>query len=283
MIIGVTTSNLISVDQQLDKLVIIFEEIQNYLETYRPAFIPDRVYQAVNEMSHELPSLKKQVNSLEGEWRNLRALAQISQVVNSSLELNKVLQMVMDTIIQMTGAERGFLMMQRDDLGDMVVRVARNWEQESLDPNELSISQTVIQRVITDGQPVLTTDALEDPRFGNQDSVVLHNLRSILCVPLMVKRQLTGVIYADNRVRAGIFTRRHMELLTGFANQAGVAIENARLFDSVRTALAETTRLKNLMDNVFTSIPSGVLTTDIQNQIQLSNRAAREILKSARK
>ncbi len=278
MISGLTTSTLVSVDQQLNSLVNIFEEIQKYLKTYRPAFIPEQVYQAVDDMSRELPALRKQVKSLEGEWRNLRSLAQISQVVNSSLELDKVLQMVMDTIIQMTGAERGFLMIRRDDYGEMAVRVARNWEQESLNPNELTISQTVIQRVITDGQPVLTTDALEDPRFGNQDSVVLHNLRSILCVPLLVKRQLTGVIYADNRVRAGIFTRRHLELLTGFANQAGVAIENARLFDSVRTALTEVTELKNLMDNVFTSIPSGVLTTDIQNRIQLCNRAAAEIL-----
>ncbi|HMN61368.1 MAG TPA: GAF domain-containing protein, partial [Anaerolinea sp.] len=278
MISGLTTSSLISVDQQIDELVKIFEEIQKYLKTYRPAFIPEQIYNAVDEMSRELPVLRKQINTLEGEWRNLRSLAQISQVVNSSLELDKVLQMVMDTIIQMTGAERGFLMMHRDDYGEMAVRVARNWEQESINPNELTISQTVIQRVITDGQAVLTTDALEDPRFGNQDSVVLHNLRSILCVPLLVKRQLSGVIYADNRVRAGLFTRRHLELLTGFANQAGVAIENARLFDSVRTALTEATALKTLMDNVFTSIPSGVLTTDIQNRIQLCNRAAAEIL-----
>jgi adenylate cyclase len=215
---------------------------------------------------------------MESEWRNLRSLAQIGQVVNSSLELEKVLQMVMDTIIQMTGAERGFLMLRNPANVEMDVRVARNWEQESINPHELNISQTVLRRVLTDGQPVLTTDALEDPRFGNQESVVIHNLRSILCVPVMVKRDLIGLIYADNRVRTGLFTRRHLELLTGFANQAGVAIENARLFDSVRATLAEVTELKNLMDNVFASIPSGVLTTDVEERIQLCNRAAGEIL-----
>ena len=71
------------------------------------------------------------------------------------------------------------------------------------------------------------------------------------------------MIYADNRIRSGLFTKRHLDLLTGFANQAAVAIENARLFASVRQTLAEVTELKNLMDNVFASIASGVLTTDV--------------------
>lgn len=273
-----TTSSLVSVDQQLNALVEIFGEVQNYLQTYRPAFIPGHVYQAVENTAAELPALRKQISALEGEWRNLRSLAQIGSVINSSLEVDKVLQLVMDTIIQITGAERGFLMLRQEDTQEMDVRVARNWSQETIEPGELNISRTVVNRVLTDGQPVLTSDAQEDPRFAGQESVMLHNLRSILCVPLLVKRELSGVIYADNRVRTGLFTRRHLELLTGFANQAGVAIGNARLFDSVRKTLAEVTELKNLMDNVFSSIPSGVITTDNDGRIRLSNRAAADIL-----
>ncbi len=62
---------------------------------------------------------------------------------------------------------------------------------------------------------------------------------------------LTGVIYVDNRIHAGIFTEAERELLTAFANHAGVALENARLFNSVRRTLAEVTELKNLMGNVL--------------------------------
>ncbi len=97
-------------------------------------------------------------------------------------------------------------------------------------------------------------------------------------MPLKVKGELTGVIYADNRIRTGIFTEMDRDLLSGFANQAAVAIENARLFASVRHTLAEVTELKNLMDNVFASIASGVLTTDINNTVTLCNRAAQELL-----
>ena len=99
------------------------------------------------------------------------------------------------------------------------------------------------------------------------------NLRSILCVPLKVKNDLIGVVYADNRIRTGIFTETERDLLVAFANQAAVAIENARLFTSLRQTLEEVTGLKNLMDNVFYSMASGVITTDIQNQIMLCNRA----------
>ncbi|WP_322506824.1 GAF domain-containing protein [Anaerolinea sp.] len=279
MISSLTTSTLVSLDAQLAALIALFNEVHSYLSVHRPAFIPDRVYQAVGEMAKELPELRKQVNALEGEWRNLRALAQVGQVVNSSLELDQVLQVVMDTIIRLTGAERGFLMMRNARSGELEVLIGRNWERENLSRSEFAVSRTIINRVVKEGQPIITTDAQEDPRFHTQDSVVAHNLRAILCVPLWVKQELVGVIYADNRVRSGVFTRRHLELLTGFANQAAVAIENARLFASVRQTLKQVTELKTLMDNVLASIPSGVITVDPDKRILLCNRAAAEILR----
>lgn len=224
-----------------------------------------------------LGQLSKKVEAFETEHSNLRALAGIGQVVNSSLELDSVLQIVMDTIIRLSRAERGFLML-RDERGEMTTRIARNWEQESINPEEFAVSRTIIEKVIEAGEPILTTNAQEDPRFGSQESIVAFNLRSILCVPLKVKNDLIGVIYADNRIRSGIFTENERDLLTAFSNQAAVAIENARLFSSLKHTLAEVTELKNLMDNVFASIASGVITADIENQVTLCNRAAEGIL-----
>ena len=278
MAVTLNTSSLVSVDQQLAGISSIFQEIHNYLAQNRPAFLPESIYKAVEDMSRELPTLQKQIFT---PWRMnggvLRALTQIGQVVNSSLELDELLLIVMDNIVKLTGAERGFLML-RSDTGEFQVEIARNWEQETINDSEFALSRTILNRVVIDRHPVLTTNAQEDPRFEGQHSIVALNLRSILCVPLILKQELIGLIYADNRIRSGLFTRRHLELLTGFANQAAVAIENARLFASVRKTLAEVTELKNLMDNVFTSIPSGVLTTDIGERILLTNRAASEIL-----
>lgn len=208
---------------------------------------------------------------------NLLALTDVSQAINSTLDLGEVLRIVMDTIIRLTRAERGFLML-RNETGELVMTIARDWEQESLDPSEFAISRTIINRVAGEGLPVLTTNAQEDPRFGAQESIIFHSLRSIMCVPLQVKGVLTGVIYVDNRIRTGIFSEKDRNLLATFANQAAVAIENARLFESVRRTLAEVTELKNLMDNVFASIASGVITADTNDRITLYNRAAESIL-----
>ena len=228
-------------------------------------------------LENSLAQISEILIPFEQRYSHLQALAGIGQVVNSTLEVDEVLQIVMDTIIRLMGAERGFLML-RDESGEMTTRIARNWEQEAVNKNEFAISRTVIQRVIEEGVAVLTTNAREDPRFGGQESIIAFNLRSILCVPLKVKTELIGVIYADNRIRTGIFSEADRDLLLSFADQAAVAIENARLFSSLKRTLEEVTELKNLMDDVFASIASGVITADVQDQVTLCNRAASTIL-----
>lgn len=223
-----------------------------------------RLFSSVGELARELQSQRQ-------EREKLDALFEVTQVVNSSLDLDQVLNQVMDQIIYLTQAERGFLMLI-DEKGELEYKTARNMDRETIEESSsFNISRTIVQRVAEQGQAVVTTNAQEDPRFSAQESVVSYNLRSILCVPLKVKDVVTGVIYADNRIRAGLFGDSHRELLTAFANQSAIAIDNARLFASVVNA-------KNLMDNIFASITSGVITTDVQDKITLLNRAAEHIL-----
>jgi adenylate cyclase len=231
----------------------------------------------LEQLSSTLKMLSNEVASKEEERKNLRALTDISKLINSSLEIDEVLRIAMDTIIRITGAERAFLMLKNED-EELEIRVARNWESESVASSESALSRTIINRVALSGEPILTTDAQDDERFSAQESVVSFNLRSILCLPLLVKDRLIGVIYADNRIQSGIFTEKERDLLVDFANQAAIALENARLFESVRQTLAEVTELKNLMDNVFASIASGVITADLEENILMCNRAAERIL-----
>src|SRR5688572_1848444 len=228
-------------------------------------------------LQNTLEQISEKIESFQAEHGNMLALAEIGQVINSSLELDEVLRIVMDNIVRLTKAERGFLML-RDEHGEMVASVARNWEMESINSSEKNVSRTVVQRVIDTGESIVTTNAQEDQRFVGQESIVAFNLRSILCVPLKVKNELIGVIYADNRIRTGIFAETEKDLLEAFANQAAVAIDNARLFSSLKHSLEEVTELKNLMDNVFASIASGVITADFQDNITLANKAAENIL-----
>lgn len=266
----------ISINDQVIAITQQATKLHKSLDTRQSAETID----GLKSLENSLERISELLIPFEQRYSNLQALAGMGQIVNSTLEVDEVLQIVMDTIVRLTGAERGFLML-RDERGEMAIRIARNWEQESINQNEFAISRTVIQRVIDGGEAVLTTNAREDPRFGGQESIIAFNLRSILCVPLSVKSELIGVIYTDNRIRSGIFSEADRDLLLSFADQAAVAIENARLFSSLKRTLEEVTELKNLMDDVFASIVSGVITADVLDQVTLCNRAAASILGQA--
>ncbi len=235
---------------------------------------PPGVMDGLSQLRNTLEKLAPTITAQEAENDRMLALANTGNVINSSLELNTVLAEVMDTIIRLTGAERGFLML-KDTQGELQFSLGRNVEKESLDSNAFQVSRTVTGAVAQSGEPVVTTNAQADPRFSAQESVVGYNLRSIVCVPLKYKDRVTGVIYVDNRIRTGLFGEKERDLLAAFANQAAIAIENARQFQQVN-------ELKNLLDNVFASIASGVLTTNVLDVVTLCNRAAASILGAER-
>jgi adenylate cyclase len=274
-----TASQIFTADQQIKGLSQMVGQVRSGLLPLRNN-LPANTVETLSQVETKLLKFGNDIAKFVEERKDLLEFLETSHIINSTLEIDEVLRIVMDTIVHITGAERGFLML-RDEGGEMTVRIARNWEKESLNANETAISRTVIQRIIESGEPVMTTNAQEDPRFGKTESVVAYNLRSILCVPLKVKNDLIGVIYADNRIRAGIFKEWDLNLLRAFANQAAAAIDNARLFTSLRRTLAEVTELKNLMANIFASIVSGVITTNVANQITLCNRAAEAIIGQA--
>jgi phosphoserine phosphatase RsbU/P len=160
---------------------------------------------------------------------HLSLLYRLSQTFNSSLNLDEVLNHVMDEVIAVLRAERGFIML-RDDRGELLFRTARGIDQNTIQEPDFKISRSVVEQVARSGQSVLTSDALRDDRLSMRESVVTLGLRSLLCVPLQVKQETIGVIYVDNRFQIGIFTQDDLELLRAIAANAAIAIENARLY-----------------------------------------------------
>ena len=231
---------------------------------------PPGVMDGLAQIRNTLEKLSPTITAQEAENDRLHALADTGAVINSSLDLTTVLNQVMDTLIRLTGAERAFLML-KDEQDQLQFRLGRNVEKESLDSGAFHVSRTIVGTVASTGEAVVTTNAQADPRFSAQESVVGYNLRSIVCVPMKFKGAVTGVIYIDNRIRTGLFGERERDLLAAFANQAAIAIENARQFQQVN-------ELKNLLDNVFASIASGVITTNVQDVVTLCNAAAASIL-----
>jgi sigma-B regulation protein RsbU (phosphoserine phosphatase) len=161
--------------------------------------------------------------------QHLALLYRLSQAFNSSLDLDEVLNQVMDEVIAAVHAERGFVMLSDVD-GRLEFKVARWIDHETIEEPGFQVSRGIIERVARRGQPMLTSDAQVDDRLMMRTSVMSLGLRSVLCVPLQVKGSTIGVIYVDNRLRAGIFAEADLDLLSAIASSAAIAIENARLY-----------------------------------------------------
>ncbi len=163
----------------------------------------------------------------------LRRLLRVNKRLNSEQRLPRLLEMIVDTVIELTDAERGFLLLE-DDGGELAVRVARNIDQRTLDAADFELSRSIARQAATGGQPIVTIDAAGDSRFREAVSVSDLRLRSVLAVPLTVRGRAVGTIYVDHRLRQGAFGDDDVAVVLDFAEQAAIAIENARLLAEVR-------------------------------------------------
>ncbi len=196
----------------------------------------DYALRQISRISDLLKQLGGQRNEQKSAQR-FEALYNVSRIMGTSLDLDTVLRQVMDAVIQLTRAERGFLML-RDDDGGIKVEVARNLDQQTLTSEEFAFSRTITNYVMDTGEAVLTTNAQDDPRFQGHESIVRQALRSIMAAPLLARGRILGVAYVDNHIKEGLFRNEDLETLGTFANQAAFAIDNAMLFAETDEMLA---------------------------------------------
>jgi len=172
-------------------------------------------------------------NALNIPEQYLSALVEVSAEINSIQNLESLLSRILEIAIKQLSAERGFVLLKEGEDEELVPKASRTDESgKSADSSE--ISSTAIESVIKAQKPILTFDALTDEQFDQSHSVVMQKIRSIACVPLEIKGTLIGAIYIDSRGQKARFNQKSLDFLAAFANQAGIAIENARLLASLR-------------------------------------------------
>lgn len=164
---------------------------------------------------------------------HLRRLLTLSRRLNSESDVSRILDDVIDTAIEFTAAERGFLLL-RQASGELTPVVSRNFAMADLETVDRSLSRSIAERAAQTGEPVITVDAGVDDRFATATSVAALSLRSVLAVPLRQRATITGCIYVDHRLRSGAFDDTAAALLGELADIAAIAIENARLTDALR-------------------------------------------------
>ena len=232
---------------------------------------------SLRRLSSSVQTAETNINALQAERARLATLYQIAQDLNTSLDLDELLGRVMAQLIEVVHAERGFLLLWDETRGELRFAAARGADGQPLSESDSGVSRGVIAEVWERQAPLLTTDARDDERLRENLSVVVYNIRSVMCAPLRVRGHAVGVVYVDSRTTTRLFDASHLDLLAAFCNQAAIAIDNARLIADLRRRIREISEMKTYMDNIFASIASGVVTADMQGLVTTFNAAAERI------
>ena len=198
--------------------IITLGEPSSYSPTSSPTQLTTRV-----EIVPSPPSTLEEAKKIH---RHLEVLCEISRVLNSLLTVEEALQKTMDLIFQVLRADRGVIFLE--DKGRLKITAERKRKD---DVSPLQISHSIVEEVFKGEESVLTSDAMEDVRFRNRASIVSSHIHSAMCVPLKGREKNMGVIYVDTLLSKGAFQEEDLELLTVIGHQAGMSIENARLYE----------------------------------------------------
>lgn len=179
----------------------------------------------------EREPVRRHTTAVTARERVLEALAQVARTLLEVEELEPVLDKVMEAVFEQLTADRAFVLLFTPE-GKAELRMARSRGGHQL--AEAPVSQTILDLVSRQKVAVLTSDAQADERFAAGMSVRLHQIRSAMCAPLWHRDSVIGVLFVDTPLAIGCFTAEHLDLLTALANYAAVAIDRARLNDSIR-------------------------------------------------
>ena len=227
----------------------------------------------------ERQALNSSINILKRERNELETLYDIARVLNSTLEFDQVLRLVMEQVIQFVNAERGFLALINPMTNELDFTIALDKQGQTIDRSAYRNSRSTVIRVVKTREPILTDDAQIDDAFKEQESIMAYGIRSIMCAPLVVRDHCIGAVYVDSRINANLFGPKHRELLLAFCHQAAIAIDNARLFADLTRTIRQVNEDKQYMDNIFASIANGVITTDSSGIVTTFNGAAAKTLR----
>ena len=186
------------------------------------------------------------------EVAGVRTLHAFSEKLMRSRDVNQLLETLLDDVIELTNAQKGFVLLLDQELGlgakpeppdgersteeprRWVVRASRNVSKSAIADESGGISDSIVQDVVQTGKALIVSDALADTTFGKSESVIAMQLSSVICAPLMAQGEVIGVLYVGNDKVKELFRRPQLDLLSIFAAQASLILQNAMLLAALR-------------------------------------------------
>lgn len=170
--------------------------------------------------------------------QDLEMIMDITQRINTSLVVSDVLSLVINHAIRITHAERGFLMLA-DKEGVLRYVVGHDRNGKMITPDSFQVSDSILDDVFRTGESICIEDALHDERFEERQSIIDLELETIMCAPLKTNAEIIGVIYVDSKFIQAVNRDEVLHLFEILAGQAATAIQNAKLFEDLRSTYEE--------------------------------------------
>ena len=164
---------------------------------------------------------------LESATRHLRALYAVGLSLATVEDLPQLLEEVLNVALEAIQQGEGAILLRHEGTGDLTPAAVR---ASGSTAEDISMSRTIIERAISKKEAILTADAQRDPRFEQSQSIALHDMRSVMCVPLISRGDVLGVMHIESSEGASAFQEEDLRLLVAIAGPAAVAIDNARQY-----------------------------------------------------
>ncbi len=171
---------------------------------------------------------------LEKSNKTLYVLYQISRKLNTVPDFEELLDSLMESIFEVIDADHGFVALLGDKPGELIPKVVKYRTATENNSEELRLSRHIVDRVVNEKASVLSSNAMEDDRFGGAKSIFMQNIRSVMSVPLWRKDEVIGIIQVDSFRLSNKFDKADLDLLTTISNQMGMVIEQANLNEKIR-------------------------------------------------
>lgn len=206
--------------------------------------------------------VKRNTQSLQARLSSLETLQKIGRNVTSSLDLDTILTAVVDSAVDLTGAEKGSLLLLDEATGELYMRASRNFGEDFARTFRVPVLDTLAGEVLRTGKPVMLDE--KTPK-KIKTAYLVH---SLLYVPLVIEESTIGVLGVDNGQSGHPFTEYHLGLVSALAAYAAVAIQNASLY-----ARSEVER--NKLEAILTRITDSVIVVGLDGRLVLINQTAR--------
>jgi HD-GYP domain-containing protein (c-di-GMP phosphodiesterase class II) len=178
---------------------------------------------------------KQTDKGLQDALKRLQAICQVSMALGVITDREKLLHRILECIFDIfPAAQRSFIMLQDKDNNTLVPIAAKQRQEIPVVREEVAISHTIVNEVVTHKRSVLSFDAMDDERFQEGESIINLSIRSMMCAPLLFGEELLGLIQVDTHTGLRSFTAEDLHVLTGISAQAAIAVKNSQLVDDFK-------------------------------------------------